>query len=303
MARRYILIFCKIEYYMKRNYSPCISLISALVTTLILCISPSHTLAANKMEVHFIDVGQGDSTLIILPNSKTILTDVGNALAGPKIVRYVKALGIDTIDHLILTHAHDDHIGSISSIASEFRINSFYDNGLNNFENPDYGDYIKLVRSDLSKYNIMQAGESIMSGTVMIEVLNPLLPPTGNLNEDSIAIRISYGDIHIFLAGDIGQFTEKRLLKTDLELKSRILKAGHHGDNNAGSQKFLEKVKPENVIISLAANNQYALPHESALARFKKEDANIYRTDLNGTIVIKTDGKTYTIHSEKGTPQ
>ncbi len=288
---------------MKRNYFIFISFILSLLTFLILCMPPAHTHADSKMEVHFINAGQGDSTLITLPNGKTILIDTGSSAEGPNIAKYLRSHGITSIDHLILTHAHDDHIGGIFSIAAEFKINSFYDNGLNNFESTAYGDYIKLVRNDLSKYKIIQAGESISTGLVKIKVINPLLPPTGDLNDDSIVLRVSYGGIHIFLAGDIGHLGERRLLKTNQELKSHILKCGHHGDNNAGSHAFLEKIKPETVIISLAADNQYALPHDAALARFRKVDADIYRTDLNGTIVIKTDGKTYSIHSERDSPQ
>ncbi len=257
----------------------------------------------SKLAVHFIDVGQGDFIFIVFPGGKNMLIDTGSPSAGPKAVQHLKSMGIKKIDHLVLTHAHDDHIGGIFNIMSEFEVINFYDNGFGKFKSDLYRDYIKLVRNDLSKYNILQAGESFLFGNIRIEVLNPLLPPTGDLNNDSIVLRLIYRDIKILLAGDLGQLGERRLLNLGTELTSQILKPGHHGENDASSDDFLKSVNPETAIISVGRVNKYARPHREILNRLKQIGAKIYRTDLSGNIILKTDGKTYTIKTEKVTTQ
>lgn len=253
----------------------------------------------SELAVHFIDVGEGDCIFIALPSGKNMLIDTGSPSGGPKAVQYLKSMGIKKIDYLILTHPHDDHIGGIFSIMSEFEVINFYDNGFGNFKSDIYRDYIKLVRKDLSKYNILQAGESFLFSNIRIEVLNPLLPPTGNLNNDSIVLRLIYGDIKILFSGDLGQLGEHRLLNLGTELTGQILKAGHHGENNTSSDDFLKSVKPETAIISVSRINKYARPHREILSRLGQIGAKIYRTDLSGNIILKTDGKTYTIKTEK----
>jgi beta-lactamase superfamily II metal-dependent hydrolase len=274
---------------------------SSIITFLFLIVGyPPAAHAGSELEIHFIDVGQGDCTLINLPDGDIVLVDAGSPAAGPKVVNYLKSIGVDHIDHLIFTHAHDDHIGGIFSLSSEFKTHNIYDNGFSNFfDSILYEDYVTLIRNDMLKYKILQAGESLPSGSVRIRILNPLLPPTGNLNEDSLVLKLSYGNINILLAGDMGHLGEKRLLQTKIDLNSQILKAGHHGDNNAGSVVFLHRVKPKIAIISVAAENKYAQPGEAALKRLQNSGAKIYRTDKNGTIIIITNGQTYSVKTEK----
>jgi beta-lactamase superfamily II metal-dependent hydrolase len=155
------------------------------------------------------------------------------------------------------------------------------------------------VRSDLSKYSILQAGESFNYNNLTIEVLNPLLPPTGDPNNDSIVLRALYGNLTVLLAGDIAQLGERRLLELNSTLKSSILKVGHHGHNDASSAGFLQRIMPETAIISVSKFDKYARPHQKVLDRLYKIGTKIYRTDLNGTIVLQTNGKTYSVHSER----
>ncbi len=253
----------------------------------------------NNLAVHFIDVGQGDSILIILPDGKNVLLDTGGPSAGPHIVKYLQDHGIKQINHLISTHPHDDHIGGIFSIASEFEIDNFYDNGFSNFTSPFYAEYLKLVRSNKTKYNIIQAGDSFTLGNVRIEILNPLPPPTGSLNEDSVVIKLVFGLINILLSGDLGIPGENRLIKAGTDLKSQVLKVGHHGDRRSNSENFLQAIRPEAAIISVGSINEYDHPYKEVLDRLRKNGTSIYRTDHNGNIVLKTDGRTYSIQTEK----
>ena len=252
-----------------------------------------------RLTVHFIDVGQGDASFIELPDGKNILIDTGSPAAGPKLVEYLRLLQITKINNLILTHPHDDHIGGIFSLLSVFEIDKLYDNGFSNFESTIYFDYVAAVRKNLSKYRVLQAGESLTFHDTKIDVLNPLLPPTGNLNNDSIVLRLNYKDIRIIFAGDVSAPGELRLLKVSSNLKSQVLKVAHHGENDALSEKFLDAVSPETAIISTALINRYARPHQSIIKRLSERNIKTFRTDLHGHIVLKTDGKTFSITTKK----
>ncbi len=251
------------------------------------------------MTVHFIDVGQGDSIFISLPDNENILIDTGSPAAGPVIVKYLKSIGIRKIDHLITTHLHDDHFGGIFSVLSEFVVENFYDNGFSNFGSAMYGDYIKSVRKELSKYNILQAGEFLHFNNVRIEVLNPLLPPTGDLNNDSIVLKIKHGQVNILLSGDMGAIGERRLLNIDSDLNSQVVKIAHHGENSASSNDYLKSIKPETTIVSVGRINKYARPHNMVMKRLEQAGPQIYRTDQSGHILIKSNAETYSVFTEK----
>lgn len=262
--------------------------------------SPAVLPAADSgLELHFIDVGMGDSMLIDLPDGSNILVDAGGPESGPGLVRYLKGEGVERIDRLIFTHPHDDHIGGIFNLLSEFKVGVFYDNGFSNFKSTIYGPYLKHVRNDLSKYRVLQAGETLSFGGVNIEVINPLLPPAGKLNADSIVLRVCYGDVSVLLAGDIGVSSERRLLYSGIELKSDVLKVGHHGSEKASSEAFLAAVGARAAVINAGADNKYARPRQETLKRLEAAGMKIYRTDQDGHVVLKTDGKEFSLHTEK----
>lgn len=250
---------------------------------------------SSSLHIHFIDIGDGDSTLLVHPSGDNILIDVGGPLSGDRVTQYLKSLGIKRIDHLIFTHPHDDHIGGIFCLLSGFEVINFYDNGISNFESGIYEDYVSVVRQDLSRYRILQAGESLNFDDVRIDVINPVFPPTGNHNADSIAMMITYGDIKVLLTADITFLTERRLLNLGVDLKSHVLKVAHHGENDSTSEDFLKSVKPDVAIISVSKSDRYGRPHPAVLKRLTEAGARIYRTDHDGTIVLETDGKKYSI--------
>jgi competence protein ComEC len=281
---------------------PFLSLVFLFLCNLSACATSSGKSPAatqGELAIHFIDVGQGDSIFISMPDSENILIDTGSPSGGPELSRYLTSLGIKKINHLILSHPDDDHIGGIFNILSTFQVDTFYDNGFSNFGSAIYPDYVQLVRKDLSRYHILQAGSSLDFSDVAIEVLNPLLPPTGNSNNDSIVLRIMYGELDILLTGDLGHIGERRLVDTGTELGGRILKVGHHGENDACSRDFLNHVRPEVAIISVGSVNIYARPHPEVLSRLEKSGARVYRTDQDGTILIRTDGKRYSVITDK----
>ena len=253
----------------------------------------------NLLKIYFFDVGQGESTLLVLPGDINILVDTGSPAAGPILVENIRSLGIDRIDHLILTHPHDDHMGGIFNIYHSMKVLNFYDNSFDNHESNLFDDYVQLVRKDQSRYHVLHAGKVLNFDSLRIDVLNPIHPTTGIINEDSIVLRLSRGNINILLTGDVRNIGEKRILDSAGDIKSHILKVGHHGDSNASTEAFLEMIKPEIAVISAGKDNKYAKPHEEALHRINASGASVMRTDLHGHITVETDGTTYSIKAGK----
>jgi competence protein ComEC len=253
----------------------------------------------NLLTLIFLDVGQGDSTLLSLPDGITILVDTGSPAAGPVLVDNIRSLGIERIDHLIFTHPHDDHIGGIFNVLHEMEVRNFYDNGFDNHNSNLFWDYVRLVRNDVAKYQILRAGNTLDFGDIKIEVLNPIIPPTGNVNEDSVVLRVTYEKIRILLTGDVRSTGEKRILESGSELRSNILKVGHHGDSNASTVSFLDTTRPEVAIVTVGTDNKYEKPHDDAMLRINASGAKVLRTDLHGHITVETDGTTYSIQAEK----
>jgi competence protein ComEC len=256
---------------------------------------PPSMVSPGEMVVHFLDVGQGDSTLISFPKGETVLVDAGGPSSGTKISRYLRDLGISKLDHLVFTHPHDDHIGGIFSVMRDVKVSRIYDNGMENRYSRIYGEYARLARNDLSRYRVLGAGDTLIFGEVTVEVLHPRPPSSGNLNNESIVMKVRNGNISILLAGDIQAAGEADVLDSFPGLSGTILKVAHHGDRDASSYAFLESLQPEVAIISVGRGNRYGRPHQEVLDGLTRAGARIYRTDLNGDIILKTDGKEYSI--------
>ena len=287
----------------KNNLNNTVFLIAVLFISIITACTlkpiPSTYKAARTATIHFLDVGQGDSTLFSLPSGEIILVDAGDSSAGLKVTGYLKDLGISRIDHLIFTHLHDDHIGGIFMVMKEFDVINIYDNGFSNPDSYIYKDYFSLIDNSPSIYNILRTGTSLTFGEVSIEVLNPRAQPTGNHNRDSIVMKVNYGNISVLMAGDMETVGERDLLKRSHGLSSQILKVSHHGDRDSTSDEFLKRLQPEIAIISVGEGNKYARPHQEVLDRLNRTGARVYRTDINGAIILKTDGNEYSLQTER----
>jgi competence protein ComEC len=249
--------------------------------------------------IHFLDVGQGDSTLISFPNGEIMLVDAGDQSSGAKVSRHLRDLGIRRVDHLVFTHSHDDHIGGIFSVMRDIKVFRVYDSGLENRDSRIYGEYTRLARNDLSRYRILRAGDTLLFGEVTIEVLHPRPPPSGDVNNESIVLKARHGNISVILTGDIQEAGERDVLTSFPSLSGTILKVAHHGDRDASSDAFLERLQPEVAIVSVGRGNKYGRPHQEVMDRLARIGARIYRTDLHGDIILRTDGKEYSISTAR----
>ena len=247
------------------------------------------------LEVHYIDVGQGDSILIHL-SGKTMLIDAGNNAAS--IITYIKTLNIDKIDAIVATHPHADHIGGMAEIINEFVVDKIYMPKVAH-TSKTYENLLLTIKNKNLKVNTAKAGTTIDLGNkIKIEVMAPNSENYNNLNDYSAVVKIEYENVSFLFTGDAEAISEKEMVeKYGNKLKANVLKVGHHGSTTSTTLNFLNTVSPEYAIISVGENNSYGHPNQETLDKLKNID--VFRTDKLGTIVAKTDGQTINFAFEK----
>jgi len=269
-----------------------------LQLAILLILAASAALASENLTAHFIDVGQGDSILLQF-NGKNILIDGGTQDMGPRVETYLRKYGVSSLDLLVATHPHEDHIGGLITILMYLPVKQVLDSGQPH-SSPVYETFLTLIDQRNISYNVAQRGQKInLDKDLKIDVLSP--PATlfsGDLNQNSIVLKVTYGKISFLLMSDAGTKAESSLISSGY-LKSDILKVGHHGSSSATSSSFLNKVKPAISIIEVGAGNDYGHPTRKTLNALRKIDSKIYRTDINGNIIITTDGTSYCITTQK----
>lgn len=255
----------------------------------------------------FIDVGQGESTLIEFPGRKTMLVDGGGLYGqsfdiGENVVSPVLwRKGIKVIDFMVLTHAHPDHMKGLISVAQNFRIGAFWE-AFSPHDSKEYDSLMKALPASASRRRIFK-DDSIMIGRVRVDVLHP---QRGDLlvssfdNDQSIVLRLSYGDTSFLLTGDIGSGPERAILAQGSRLKSQLLKSPHHGSLSSSSEEFLGRAAPRIVVISVGEGNRYGVPDHEVLARYEKLGARVFRTDLHGAVEVSSDGRRLFLRTVSG---
>ena len=244
----------------------------------------------DEMIVHFIDVGQGDSILIQV-NNYNLLIDSGSFEANKEIKTYLNNLNINKIDYLIATHPHEDHIGNMSYIINNYDVINFYSPKVTTTSN-SFEKLIDALQINNLKIKILKANTSSINlgKYTTVEVLSPNLDYYENLNNYSPIIKISYKNTSFLFTGDAEELIEQEVLSKNYNLKSDILKVGHHGSSTSTSTDFYEVVNPSISIISVG-NNSYGHPTNKTLNQIKT--SKVYRTDEDGDIVITSDGNSF----------
>ncbi|MCF0147134.1 MAG: MBL fold metallo-hydrolase [Clostridium sp.] len=244
----------------------------------------------NEIKIHYIDVGQGDAILVQV-NNKNLLIDSGPRSEKKKLTDYLDSIYISQFDYVIATHPHEDHIGNMSYIISNYNILNFYspkiESNTTTFENMAEALSRKNIKIKILKANnkTLNLGEN-----TLVEVFSPSLDSYDNLNNYSPIIKIYYGNTSFIFTGDAEENVESEVSNKSFNLKSDVLKLGHHGSSTSTSKNFLEKVKPKITIISVGKDNNYGHPTKETLDKIK--NTTVYRTDINGSIIITSDGKT-----------
>ncbi|MDX6484117.1 MAG: competence protein ComEC [Gaiellaceae bacterium] len=257
--------------------------------------------SGDETKVVVLDVGQGDSILIITPGGKTALVDAGEPGDGKIVLAALKKYGVDHIDLFVATHAHADHIGAADEVIRGTNVAHVLYSGVPN-TTKNYEDFLKAV--DEKKIDLIRAEPNQtfeLGGGAVIRVLAPIQPlfkkedlrSGGNEpNANSVVTRLDYGAFSILLTGDAEEQTEReRLMKNGANIHATVLKVGHHGSKYASSEEFLKRGEFKYAVISAGADNRYGHPSQEALDRLKAAGIKIYRTDFQGEIVISTRGQ------------
>ncbi|WP_342544968.1 MBL fold metallo-hydrolase [Lysinibacillus sp. FSL K6-4013] len=252
--------------------------------------------AGHEMQVHFIDVGQGDSILIESPSGKTMLIDGGVKGAGQQIVSYLKELGINKLDIVVATHPDADHIGGLIPVLDNMTIEQFFDSGKVH-TSQTFEEMLTRIDEKNIPYHVPKIGDDIeFDKDVNVKVLNANDQATDN-NDASIVLKMTYGNVSFLLTGDAGVALEKEMLQYDV--KATVLKAGHHGSNTSSSEEFIQAVKPEVTILSYGEDNKYGHPHAEIVDRLQAIGSKIYATADLGTITVSTDGVNYAVNGKE----
>ncbi|QNO15771.1 MBL fold metallo-hydrolase [Alkalicella caledoniensis] len=269
-----------------------------LVSCDIILDSEDSKMPTTDLKVHFIDVGQGDS-ILIQHSEKTILIDGGDRRYGDTVVGYLNNNGVEHIDIVISTHPHADHIGGLIEVLNRLTVDEVIDPGVIH-TTKTFEDYLTLIDQKEIIFTQGRAGMSReLAEGMKMEILHPTKPSPRHLNDASIVVRITFGDISFMFTGDAENPSELQMLERNNDFSSQILKVGHHGSSTSTSDEFLQKVSPEIAIIMVGEGNSYGHPHKETLEKLGELNIDVYRTDINGTIVITTDGTEYQIDTQK----
>lgn len=251
------------------------------------------------LKAHYIDVGQGDATLFEYSHEGShyrILIDTGDWNSND-VVNYLNTNGITHIDLLVGTHAHADHIGQMDKIIQQYEVNEVWMAG-HVTSSSTYERVIDAIATHDVRYYEPRAGDVFDIGPMMIEVVHPN-DISGNLNDDSISMRLTYGEISFLFTGDTEATGEQEMLNRGHHLKAHILHLGHHGSSTSTTSSFLSTVSPDVAIYSAGIDNSYGHPHDEIVDRVLNADIDLYGTDIQGTIIISSDGETYSIQTGK----
>lgn len=269
--------------------------VGATGVTAVLVFSWGMTQPDGQLHVVFFNVGQGDATFIQTPSGRQILVDGGlypsilNDQLGRQMPFWDKG-----IDMLVATHADADHVSGLVGVFDRYRVNQLITNGEGFGESPIYDEVLAAAQAQTTEIRPVQAGEVIEFGDgVRLEVVHPgPVLVADNRNENSVSMRLVYGDFTFLFTGDAEQAGEAEMLAAERPLAALVFKAGHHGSNSSSGMPMLQAVQPQIVIVSAGVDNRFGHPAPEMLERATAVGAMVLRTDELGTIRVTTDGTT-----------
>lgn len=244
----------------------------------------------------FLDTGNSDSALIHFPDGKTMLIDAGKPDDFKTIRNAMKRLREDTIDYAVITHQHDDHIGSFPEVLKNYPVKAVY-MPVSDISNPQTKESMQLIEELEIPFITAKAGVTVCDGEVKASFLSPLYEHYGDKNDYSAVLHLTYGDHSFLLMGDATVEVENDLRTKGLLPKADVLKVGHHGSKTSTGKPFLNIVKPTYAIIP-TGENDYGHPHKAVMDRLHAMGITTYRNDEAGDITVTSDKTTLTISTE-----
>ncbi|MCF0138101.1 MAG: MBL fold metallo-hydrolase [Oscillospiraceae bacterium] len=269
---------------------PVAAAIIALAVVLYLIFGRGQNTPTEPMEglyLHCIDVGQGDCELIAC-GGEYMLVDAGHQENGRDVVRYLEELGVTRLEYVVCSHSDADHCGGLDCIIDSFEVGEVFVSPYDEHK-PAYEDFEEaLDNAGLSaEYPDMSIGYPL--GDATVKFVGPL-EDYGEINENSLVMLVEYGGTTFFLGGDVGTEGENAMLDMGISLDCDVLKVSHHGSVSSTGYRFLYEASPEIAVICCGKDNRYGHPHDEILSRLEDADTEIYRTDLDGTVIIFSDG-------------
>ena len=259
----------------------------------------SQTAPEGTLQVYYFDVGQADSELICLPTGEHILIDAGTSSTQEELVRQLRSLGAETLDLVVATHPHADHIGGMAAVLEALTVEQIVMPVTSDSSTPTtqtYETLLDAIEAEGLTVTPAQAGEEIWNGGgASLQVLAPNAQSYGDLNDYSVVLRLAYGADSFLFTGDAEETSEEEMLSRGWTLNATVLKCGHHGSETSTSQPFLDAVRPQYAVISCGVDNDYGHPDQVTLDRLEAAGAEVFRTDLQGTIVAFTEGSGVTM--------
>lgn len=251
-----------------------------------------------QLKVHFIDVGQADSILVQQGNS-SMLIDAGNNGDAQVIKSYLDSQGIKSLDVVVGTHAHEDHIGSMDYIINSFKVGKvFFPKQISTTNT--FKDFVSIVKNKGLKLIVPPVGSTFKVGDAIVTILAPNGTDYEDANDYSIVVKVVFGNNSFLLTGDAEAESEIQMLSKGLDLSATVLKVGHHGSKSSTGQSFLDKVNPKYAVISVGKGNSYGHPTQETMSRLKDKNIPVFRTDENGTVVATSNGTAVSFNVNPG---
>lgn len=250
------------------------------------------------LQVHFMDVSQGDCT-VVLCDGEAMVVDGGPRSASNTVYSYIRrTLGLRHIEYVISTHPHVDHVSGLASVMNTASVDLLLTPVLE-WDSKAFSSMMDYAEAQGTPVVVPREGDTLQLGGATVTVLHcwPEAIDMGRTNDSSIVVRIDYGATSFILTGDTEDWSEYMMIDSGMDLKADVLRVAHHGSNTASTLEFLQAVQPQAAVISVGADNSYGHPHAAVLERLEGAGCGIFRTDQLGTIVMESDGETIRISS------
>ena len=259
-------------------------------------VPPTELPQNSTFEVHYLDVGQGDCSLVLC-DGHAMLIDGGEASESSKVYAYLQQHGVSHLDYMVASHAHSDHIGGLSGALNYATVDTAFC-PVTDYDSKTFNSMIKYLDKQGIDITVPSAGDEFMLGSAHVQILSPQ-KSYDEPNDTSIVLKVTYGETSFLFTGDAERTAEADILDAGYNLSSTVLKVGHHGSDTSTSYPFLKEIMPKYAVIQVGKDNSYGHPTEDILSRLRDADVKVYRNDLQGDIICSSDGEDVSFTTKK----